>query len=59
MDKQFLFSVIRHISTKAAGILIAHGWMTNNDTEQWLSITAFLATLGWSWWEKKQAKAKQ
>jgi hypothetical protein len=58
MDRQFITSIIRHLLTKASGIALAHGYISSNDTEMFLSTGLFLSGLVWSYVEKRYQASK-
>lgn len=57
--KAIVASTIRHGLTVAAGWLAAHGWLSGDETAEFVSGGLALVAFGWSWWQKVgQAKAQ-
>jgi hypothetical protein len=58
MDKEFLFSILRHLATKGAGVLVTKGYFEASQTEQFAGLIIFAAGLAWSYTEKRIRKSK-
>ena len=54
MNQEFLNSIARHLLTKFAGIIVAHGFMTGADIEPFIGVGLFVLGLAWSYVEKKR-----
>lgn len=44
--------LVRHGLTVAAGILVTHGYIMANQTEQYISAFTLILGLAWSAWQK-------
>jgi 2-methylcitrate dehydratase PrpD len=49
---QIIGAVLRHL----LGAVGAVGWMSDSDAEQVAGALALLVTIGWSIWQKRQAR---
>lgn len=56
MNKQSMFSIVRHVLTFGGGYIAAKGYIDQSMANEAVGAIVTLITIGWSVMEKKKAK---